>query len=227
MARENEPSNRIPSPEKAQQYALTRSKKDKERRQQRRQEKLDGNVHGRRLEFLTEILKAYRITRTELAKRLQCTTQSLYWIFTDRDDCSLLKAKEILAAIGLKLDVEIVPSASRKTSSVKTLQETEYITEDNVPNRIVTRIPELAIPTSKTEIPKYITDYPDGKNLSFLARYIEKAGYPIPVIENLIGASRSSIRQFFIRKSGDINISKIYDIARETNGQINWLIDKL
>ena len=227
MEKENNASNRHPSPEKSLQYAQTKSKKDKERRQQRRQEKISGKIHGHRLSFMTEILKAYRITRTELARRLHCTTPNLYWIFTDRDDCSLLKAKEILAAVGLKLDVEIVPSTSQKTSSMKTIEETEYLTDDNVPNKIVTRLPELSVPPTHAEMPKYITDYPDGKNLSFLARYIEKAGYPVPVIENLIGASRSSIRQFFIRESGDINISKIYDIARETNGQINWLVDKL
>ena len=214
--------NNPPLEARKRKYAENKQRKDKANREKRRMEKREGKMKNRRLSFIVNILNTYRITRTELAKRLGETTQNMYWIFSVQDDCALSKAREIFATIGLRLSVQI----NKKSAHNKT-QTIDYVTAGNVTSKVVFKFPEHASVYRAVKIPKYISDYPDGKYLSFLARYLENVGYSISEIEKMTSVSRGSIRQTFVNENDDIAISRIYDIARATNGEITWFVDEL
>ena len=223
----NADNKRLLTEEKSKEYAENRQKRNKENREQRKKEKEEGKLGSRRLAFIENIMKAYGVSRPELARRMNNTAQNLYWIFSVRDDCTLGKAKEMLSKLGITLDVKIVRKSRKKAPSPRTIESREYTTSDKVVSRLVGDLPDIIMSADEVRIPEYISGYPDGKNLSFLARYIESVGYPISKLENLIGMSRGAFRQIFMTKRDDVDISKIYDIARVSDGEINWIVTKL
>ena len=227
MANKEKTESKPLSEEKIREYAQNRQKRNRDNREQRKKEKEEGRMYTRRLAFIENIMKAYGVSRPELARRMNNTAQNLYWIFSVRDDCSLGKAKEMLSQLGIRLDVEIIRKSKKKAATPRTIESREYTTSDNVVSRLVGDLPDIVMSADETRIPEYISGYPDGKNISFLARYIESVGYPITKLENLIGMSRGAFRQIFMTERDDIDISKIYDIARVTDGEINWIVTKL
>lgn len=230
MANKINVDNKQPLPiteEKSKEYAQNRQKRNRDNREQRKKEKEEGRLYTRRLAFIENIMKAYGVSRPELARRMNNTAQNLYWIFSVRDDCSLGKAKEMLSKLGIRLEVEIVRKSKKKAQSPRKIESREYTTSDNVVSRLVGDLPDIVISADEIRIPEYISGYPDGKNISFLARYIESVGYPITKLESLIGMSRGAFRQIFMTERDDVDISKIYDIARVTDGEINWIVTKL
>lgn len=191
----------------------------KQRRSERRREVAEGNTDSRRLAFIDNILKAYGINHKELALKLGCTPQNVYWIFGVTDDCALSRAEQMLAALGLRLQVTLERNNGVQTP--QKLNDAQFVS-NNVRNRIQGTLPE-AMKTTARQLPGYITACPDEARLKFLADYILTLGLPAVTIERNAGMTHGNLFNFF--KRDDINISKIFDIVQATGGEIVWNVN--
>lgn len=216
--------SKIPA-EKAREYTDNRNKKKKEMLQKRKNEKKNGATQNRRLAFIVNIMNAYGIKRPELAARMKCTPQSLYWIFSVTDDCTISKAEEMFDAMGLVFKVGL--QRKEKAKEIRQLQQLDYTTADGTVSRIVGNVPMIIMKDpDPANVPQYIKNYPSGKRLTFLARYLEECAMPITKLEDALGLSHGALRLTFISERDDTDISKIYDIAKITKGEISWIIEQ-
>ena len=199
-----------------------KNKKEQEAavRLQRRKEIEDNNVANRRLSFLTNIFKAYGYNNSMIAKKVGTTQQSMSWSFNVADDCRLSQAEEFLSVLGLDLKVEIRKD-EKKNRRIDLADKKEgnnsgvkYSIEGDIIGDVHWINPKM---------PDYINECTPDKRMYFLATYIPSLGLNMKQLMEMTDMEMTSLRYIFAKD--DIKISRIFDIARSTGGEIIWKVN--
>lgn len=202
--------------------AKLKSQKEKTLRHLRKQEKAEGQTEERLLAFLDQIIRSCGYNHKTFAEKAGLTPQSVHWIFSVVDDCTLSKAEELLAAIGLTIRATLEPDKGAKPQAK--LEKTTW-QNDNVTMVIKGDIDSIAQKGNAYPYPDYIKNYPKEGRLYWLAKLIQDQGYNMTSFSKLIGYEPLSVRYWF--NVDNLRISQLRDIARVTSMKIVWEINKM
>lgn len=190
---------------------------------------------ARRLEFFTQIIKAYGYNIQKLASMSEYSQQNLYYTVHVRDNCKLSKIEYLLKLCSLDLHAKICNrSGNWFTVNVpKQLPKIEYTTSEGARVEIAGMLPatvESSVKHTKEPpkipIPEYIANN-RGRRLSFLANYLNTyltaTGKTLFRLEKELGYSQSAFYYMFV-VTDDIDIEKLYEIVAWTCGTIEWSV---
>lgn len=203
-------------------YAENKRKKEALARQQRREEMSENETANRRLSFLANIFKATGHNYSDIAKLCNTTQQSMSWIFSVMDDCRLSQAEQFLRVIGLDLKVEL--TNKNKQNKEFSLEDKKEGVNSGVHYTIQGDINEI-LKWTNPKMPDYINECSKDKRMYFLAKYIPNVGMNITELTERFGIEMTSLRYIF--QKDDIKISKIFDIARATDAEITWKVNRI
>lgn len=207
--------------DKTKEQSETKALKEKQLRAQRRQEKKEGKTNERLLAFLDEIIRACGYTHQTFAKKAGMTPQGVHWIFSVADDCTLSKAEEMLAALGLRLRVSL---QSTKPGQKIPKMTKKFWQNGDVQMEISGNIGGIAEQENTYPYPKYIKDYPEDGRLKWMIDFIQQNHLNITQFARLIGYEPLTVRFWFTKDN--LKISQIRDIARASGMKIVWKVEK-
>lgn len=191
-------------------YYLKRSESIKEKRKLLREQSRNGNEEGKRLWFVSAILKNKGIKRHEAAAALGVSPQNLSYIFTVQDDCYLDAVQRILDFAGIRCRVTFDACHSEECGARKNKQN--YIFCGN-------------FQVAKEPIcPRFVTACPKNARLRFLAELILDMGIPFTEFIRIINMRYSTVKNYFTRDN--IKVSTLCAIAERTGTNIIWELNE-
>lgn len=206
--------------ERKERYLKSKQEKEASQRKKRKEEVENNTTTDRRLSFMTNIFDALGYNKNKIAKLCGTTQQAMSWYFSVVDDCRLSQAEEFLRAIGLDLKVSI--NRDGKTPR-QVLPDVKKTGQNNGVKFTINGDVAKNIKWINPKMPAYVNACTPDKRLYFLATYLPSVGLPITELMQKCNIDMSSLRYYFT--SDDIKISKLFDIARATGGDIIWTVN--
>jgi predicted transcriptional regulator len=210
--------------EKRLNYSKTKSEKNALERSKRKEEKKQGKTQERLLAFLENIISSQGYNHKTFAEKLGTTPQSLYWIFSVKDDCDLTKVEELVRALGYTITLEFKDDPKAKNKFKQALDKTTFESND-ISIRIEGEILPAISKGNNYPTPDYIKSYPENGRLHALANLFNEGGHTLREFSEITGIPSYTLRLFFSRDN--IRISQIANIAKAFGLSIVWKLNRL
>lgn len=220
MTQKKQEEKRIPD-EKRLEYVEAKRIKEVTERKKRKEEKIQGKMQDRLLAFLENLIKSHGYNHRTFAEKANTTAQSIYWIFSVKDDCDLTKVEEFLNV--LDYDVRLELREVNKSAPKRKLDRTSFQSRDisiKIEGDIMTSVGK----NNNYPTPEYIKNYPEDGRLHALAELICRDGYTLKEFSEITGIPAYTVRLIFTRDN--IRVSQIAEIAKAFGLEIVWKLSK-